>query len=255
LAAFNIHCLRSTTNWTDQKQNKPPQGDKEFAECHCMRTILSILPFLIITSCNYLPQVDTIQLSPEPLLIQQIKLVDSLGCISFSIPVRYDTTFIWTHYSDCGKPCNKIKYRFQPKSLIITKESGFVWTGEPKDSIERFTIIHSAYIPFHDNTDSSSIFQYHHHKKQDILTDPDTYKIKSDTLEKIGDRYYSIIVIDLYDSLKNQYSKKLLATTTIKSNFVDFNYELLTKRNDSLTNNFINNSKYYLRTIRISNGM
>lgn len=82
-----------------------------------------------------------------------------------------------------------------------------------------------------------------------------TYDLMMGMFQKIGDRHYSIIVIDLYDTLKNQYSKKLLASTTIKSNIVDFKYELLTKRNDSLTKNFINNSKYYLRTIRISNGM
>jgi hypothetical protein len=220
-----------------------------------MKIILSIISCSIITSCNYYSQADTIQLPPEKSSIEVIKLVDSLGSISFEIPVRYDTTFIWTLYSDCGKSCDEIKYRLQPKSLKITQESGFYWKGEPKDSIERFTIAHSAYFPFHDNIDSSLIFQYHLAKKHDIVNDPGTYKIKSDTVEKIGDRYYSIIVIDLYDTLKNQYSKKLLASTTIKSNIIDFNYELLTKRNDSLTNNFINNSKYYLRTIRISNGM
>jgi len=182
-------------------------------------------------------------------------LVAALMGHPFSIPICYDTTFIWTHYSDCGKPCDEIKYRLQPKGLKITQESGFYWKGEPKDSIERFTIVHSSYFPFHDNIDSSSIFQQHHAKKQNIVNDPDTYKIQSDTVEKIGDRYYSIIVIDLYDTLKNKYSKKLLASTTIKGNIVDFRYELLTKRNDSLTNNFINNSKYYLRTIRINNGI
>lgn len=220
-----------------------------------MKTILPVISFWIITSCNYYYQGDTIHLPPEKSSIKVIKLVDSLGSITFSIPIRYDTTFIWTQYSDCGKPCDKIKYRLQPKSLKITRESGFYWKGEPKDSIERFTIVHSGYFPFHDNTDSSSIFQLHLVKKQSIVNDPDTYKIRSDTVEKIGDRYYSIIVIDLYDTLKNQYSKKLLASTTIKGNIVDFRYELLTKRKDSLANNFINNSKYYLRTLRISNGM
>ncbi|OQP39962.1 hypothetical protein A4H97_17245 [Niastella yeongjuensis] len=220
-----------------------------------MKTILFIISFSIIASCNYYSQADTNQLPPEKSSIKVIKLVDSLGSITFSIPSRYDTTFIWTHYSDCGKPCDEIKYRLQPKSLKIFQESGFYWRGEPKDSVERFTIVHSGYFPFYNNTDSNSIFQQHFAKKQNTISDPDTYKIKSDTVEKIGDRYFSIIVIDLYDTLKNQYSKKLLASTTIKGNIVDFKYELLTKRNDSLNKNFITNSKYYLRTIRISNGM
>ena len=78
--------------------------------------------------------------------------------------------------------------------------------------------------------------------------------IKSDTIEKIGDRYFSIIVIDKFDSAKAEYSKKLLSTTTIKTGTIDFNFELATRQKDSLTDNFINDAKYYLRTIRVSNG-
>lgn len=80
-------------------------------------------------------------------------------------------------------------------------------------------------------------------------------KLVSDSVEKIGERYFSVITVSLYDTIKRQYSKKLWASTTIKSNLIDFKFELLTKEKDSLKDNFIENAKYYLRTARLSKGM
>jgi len=40
--------------------------------------------------------------------------------------------------------------------------------------------------------------------------------LTSETIEKIGDRYFSIIVIDKYDTASAEFSKKLLSTTTIE---------------------------------------
>ncbi|MEY2917019.1 MAG: hypothetical protein RIS73_733, partial [Bacteroidota bacterium] len=74
------------------------------------------------------------------------------------------------------------------------------------------------------------------------------------TVEKIGDRLFSVFVIDLFDTTKSQYSKKMLAMTTIKSNIISFDFELLTKQNGLATDNFLSNAKYYLRSIRTSNG-
>ena len=219
-----------------------------------MKTLLSIISLFLLAACNDSSKVDTIQLPPETSKVIITKLIDSLGNVTVSLPIRYDTSFSWTNHSDCGKPCDKIEYRSQPKGLRITKESGWIWLGEPQDSIERFTIIHSGYFPFHDNDDTSFIFKFHQHQKANIVQSPDTYKIKSDTVEKIGDRYFSIIAIDLYDTTKSQFSKKLLAATTIKSNIISFNFELLTKEKSTATDKFIDNSKYYLRTLRLSNG-
>ncbi|CAN5676599.1 hypothetical protein BH11BAC3_BH11BAC3_30500 [soil metagenome] len=219
-----------------------------------MKNLLSIISILFFAAFNESSKVDTIQLPPENSKLVIIKLADSLGNVTMSLPIRYDTSFTWTHYSDCGKPCEKIKYRSQPKTLPITKESGWLWSGEPKDSIERFTIVHSGYFPFHDNDDTSFIFKVHEHRKADIIQSPDTYKIKSDTVEKIGNRYFSIITVDLYDTANRQFSKKLLAATSIRGNGIEFKFELLTKRKDSMTQKFMDNSIYFLRTIRLSNG-
>ena len=217
-----------------------------------MRYLLIILS-IFFTACNYTATEDTINAQPATDSLVEVKLVDSLGSVTLTIPKRYDTLFSWTQQSDCGKPCNKIKYRFQPRSLRITKESGFLWLGEPKDSIDRFTISHSGYFPFHEKADSILIFTYHHHEILNIVQHPDTYKIKKDTVEKIGDRYFSIITIDLYDTAKSQFSKKLLAATSIKSNLLYFTFELLTREKNEITDNFIQTSLDLLRTVRISN--
>ena len=217
-----------------------------------MRNIL-IFSFLFISACNYLSKEKT---PPEKSKTEKINLTDGLGSVSVLLPVRYDTTFTWIHYSDCGQPCEKRKYRFQPKDLPVNPETGYFYKI-PNDSIEQFTIVHNPYIPVNDsdNTDDHDfIYSFHDHKKYEVTHNPTLRIIAADTIEKIGDRYFSIIVIDKYDSAKKQYSKKLLSTTTIRRGTIDFNFELLTKRNDSLTKKFIDNAKYYLRTIRIKAG-
>jgi hypothetical protein len=212
-----------------------------------MRRCLILSVFLL--ACNYIAKDAT----PEPSNIKVINLQNGLGIVSISLPVRYDTTFTWIHYSDCGRPCEKRKYRVQPKALPIFRENGY----RPKllnDSIEQFTIVHNPYIPPGDidNPDNQQFISlFHDHKKYDITHNPDIREIRSDTIEKIGDRYFSIIVVDKYDTAKAQYSKKLLSTTTIRKGTIDFNFELLTKQSSLATENFIDNAKYYLRTIRI----
>src|SRR6185369_9976850 len=150
----------------------------------------------------------------------QVRLIDSLGVITLSIPNRYDTNFSWTHYSDCGKPCNYQKYRFQPTSFLIFKESGFIWK-QPKGFVDRLTISHSGYFPFHDG-DSTSIFTGHNHFLEMVKTDPIYPPIIFDTIQKINDRYFSIIAMERSDSLQ---ARTVLATTTIKNNYIDFDYE------------------------------
>lgn len=189
----------------------------------------------------------------EPLKTQVVKLERGLGTVTITLPVRYDTTFTWVHYSDCGAPCEKRKYRFQPKSLPVNAENGYFYKTL-NDSVEQLTIVHNPYIAAEDSdkTDNKDfITSFHDHKKFYIVIDPKLRVIKSDTIEKINDRYFSIIVIDKYDSAKKEYSKKLLSTTTIRRGTIDFDFELQRKQDDSLTHNFIKNSEYYLRTIRI----
>lgn len=181
----------------------------------------------------------------------QMQLIDSLGMITFSVPIKYDTSFSWVHYSDCGKPCDEQKYRFQPKTLPMFKESGWIW-DEAKDSVERFTISHTMYIPFREG-DTAKNFGRHSHLKEQLLSNPDMPSIVFDTIQRINDRYYSVIAMEKTDSSKIRAT--VLAITTIKGNEIKFQYELLTTPNDSTNKDFIKNSMELLKTIRISNGI
>lgn len=215
-----------------------------------MNRLLLIISVVLFTGCNDVVNDGNGYQLPANSKVVDLQLIDSLGKISFSIPLTYDTSFSWIHQSDCGKPCDKQKYRFQSKKNSVIKETGFLWP-EVKDSVESFTIIHSMDFPFRDGDTSKRIIRYEKLKEQ-IKSDPLNAPVILDTIEKINDRYFFIIAMERSGVL--QY-KKVIAITTIKNNEIQFQYELLTKRNDSLAKKFINNSLNLLKTIRISKGI
>jgi len=181
-----------------------------------------------------------------------IALLDSLGTAFFYIPVRFDTSFRWTNISDCGKPCNHEQYRYQPKTLPIFKESGFYYEI-PDIAISQFTIIHSGYFPFRDG-DTSKIFDRNEHFKSRLSSDPYNGTISSNTVEKIGDRYYSIVYMQGFDKKRQKHFAKVAALTTIKSNEIEFHYDIRTSDTINVKE-FNSNSLRFIRTIRMSNGI
>jgi hypothetical protein len=206
------------------------------------------IAFLLFAACKQVPvKVGTLPI-PNNSRIVHVKLIDTLGTVALAVPARYDTFFSWIDYSDCGKPCDEQKYRFQPKNLRITKETGWFWLGEPKDSVERFTISHSGYFPFHNGDTAKNLIQ-HNYLKAELKSDPSNPPIVFDTIEKINDRYYSIIAMEKTDTVQ---SKKVLAATTIRGNLIKFQYDLLTKKDDSIERNFLKNSIDLIRTIHIT---
>ena len=209
------------------------------------------MALLLFASCKEVTVKEGVLLVPGNSKIVQVKLIDTLGILTLSVPVRYDTFFSWIDHSDCGKPCDQQKYRYQPKSLRITKESGFVWLGEPKNSVERFTISHSGDFPFHDGDTAKDLVRHEHIRSQ-LTSDPANPPIIFDTIEKINDRYYSIFAMQRSDTVSR---KKVLAVTTIKGNSIRFQYDLLTNKADSVGRDFIKNSIELIRTIRIDNGI
>src|SRR6185312_4147553 len=112
------------------------------------------------------------------------------------------------------------------------------WLGEPKDSVDRFTISHSGDFSFH-KVDTAKDFVRHEHLKSQLASDPSNPSIIFDTIEKINDRYYSIFAMQRSDTNR---CEKVLAVTTIKGNLIRFQYDLLTKKTDSVGTNFIKNS-------------
>lgn len=211
-------------------------------------TIQIAISLFLIVACNA-PTVN--EQRTESSRSVQIKLVDSLGQVTLSVPDRYDTVLFWVNHSDCGKPCDEQEYRCQPKTLAITKESGFFWRGEPKDSVDRFTISHPSYIRYR-SEDTAMDSLRHKYLKLQIVNNSDNPVIVYDTTEKIGDRYFSIFVMQRSDTIHNI---RVLAVTTIKGNEVKFRYDLLSKKDGLTEKSFIKNSLDLIHTIRISKGM
>lgn len=195
---------------------------------------------------------DTTATVPKDSKIATTILRDSLGSVSFSIPARFDTSFTWTNHSDCGKPCDREEYRFQPKTLPVFKESGFYY-DIPDISVDQLTIIHSGYFPFH-NGDTSKNFARHEKFNGRLLSKSNNGKLVSDTIEKIYDRYFSIVCMIGFDTTKQKHFAKLAALTTIKGNEIEFHYDI--KRKDTINEKqFFDNATQFIRTIRISNGI
>ena len=139
-----------------------------------------------------------------------------------------------------------------PTSITTHNKGNWVlWLGEPKDSIDRFTISHSRFTAFHDG-DTSLILGRHNSLKNQLLSNPENPPIIFDTTQKINDRYYSIMAMGKSNGLKQL---TLIAVTTIMSNEIKFKFELLTAKGDSITNSFIRNSMDALKTIRIEKGI
>jgi hypothetical protein len=182
-----------------------------------------------------------------------IKLVDSLGYIRMSTPGNTDTFFSWIRLNDCGKPCEEGKYRFQSKRFPIFKESGFYWTGEPTDSVNQLTISHQRADKVMKNNDSFALYMFGDYK-QNLKYDPDAGKVISDTVQKIGDRYFCIFNIANVDKKRGVLIRRVLAYTSIAGYPVKFKYELLTRNQDSLSGGFFDHSIKNLQTVRIKDG-
>ena len=218
-----------------------------------MRHLTKLIAIIFLTSCFDKPQKETIKTLPENLWFATTTLRDSLGTVSFAVPANFDTSFTWTNYSDCGKPCNQEQYRYQPRTLPIFKESGFCYVI-PDIPINQFTIIHSGYFLFHDGIGTTRIFGRHKSFVSRLLSDSYNGTIDWDTIEKINDRYFSVVYIHGFDKIKRQHFAKLAAVTTIKSNEIELKYDIRTKDTINLKS-FYQSSIQFLRTVRMSNGI
>jgi len=200
---------------------------------------MKFLPFIIslvwVTSCKQNNPITIAESDAVTLL-----LIDTLGSIFMSKPDQSDTFFTWIRRNDCGKTCEEGKYRFQPKNLPIFKESGFFWTGQPEDSVNQLTISHSRPYRLGHNNDSFAIKQYAR-LKENLESDPETANIISDTIQKIGDRYFGIFQIADIDKRKGVLIRRLIGITAVSGVTLQFRYDLLTKKRDSVLKHFFDN--------------
>ena len=216
-----------------------------------MRHLLTFIAVILLVSCKDKSHTDKASTVPENSIAITTNLRDSLGKVSFSIPAHFDTSFTWTNRSDCGKPCDHEQYRFQSKSFPIFKESGFYY-DIPDISTDQFTIIHSGYFPFHNKIDTSKDFARHENFKSRLLSDPYNGDSFFDTIEKVDDRYYSIVYMSRFDSARQKHFAKVAALTTIKGNEIEFHYDL--KKKDTIDKKkFFDNATLFIRTIRMRN--
>lgn len=184
------------------------------------------------------------------------ELPKTFGKISISLPYHYDTVFHWVDYSDCPS-CHRIKYRAQPKSFPILKETGFISVEEPQDSIETFTIKHSLYLENLRIDDSISIINLHRNLKRnhdlwrEICTE--CSQIKLETITEINIHTFSVFGLQGYNSKQCRWIKLLIAQTIRHGNLLEFRFEIAYKRDNQRTNDFFQNSMSYLKSIRFEN--
>jgi hypothetical protein len=213
---------------------------------------LIIIIILFLAACNDITTQPVVTVKPLNSKYTTITLKDTLGDITITVPNRYDTFLVWTHQSDCSS-CGNEKYRFQPKSLPIFMESGWLWEDR-KDSIDQFTVEHPQYIVINDSLPKDAIKMLHARMLNESKSDPIMYKDKVhlDTIQNINGKMFSIITSTHYDDSTRLYYEAVWGTTFIKGNTVKFKFDLLTNKKDSITDNFIQNSKELLYHIKIN---
>jgi len=204
---------------------------------------IKILILFFFTACN---NTSLKPIANKPLNSKEITipLKDTLGNIVLTIPTRYDTLLIWTHFTDYSGG-HLEKYRLQPKKLPIYEESGWI-SGSLSDSVDQITIEHYKHLRIPDTSDTF-LRKAHTNSLTAAKLDATMYKVTFDTLQKINNKLFSIIASENYDTLKKVYSKQLRAATILKGNILRLTYSLLTKVKDSITDNFIPNSEKLLQ--------
>ncbi|NML40262.1 hypothetical protein HHL17_23885 [Chitinophaga sp. G-6-1-13] len=212
-----------------------------------MKYLLPFVALFLLAACDETKKDEPL---PPHAKMVQLQLADSLGIITMAVPERYDTSFSWIHYTDCGDPCADRKYRFQPKGLRIFQESGFYTKISLTDTIDKFTIKHPLVIRHYRETDTSINAHISYLREQKIVIKKMgiSDKLVFDTIQKINDRYYTITVLNYSDS---QQRKEVSAFTIISEAPVEFKYELLSAKKDSITDNFIPEALSLIKTIRI----
>ncbi|PSL24516.1 hypothetical protein [Chitinophaga ginsengisoli] len=224
-----------------------------------MRYILVII-FLFCAGCRY-SRVKMPEFRPAHSKKIAIKLKDTLGVMTMYIPERFDTGFAWLHYSDCW-PCNEMKCRFQPKSIPIKMEQGYLWT-HPTDSVDQLTIIYQPYDRLYDRPlrkgghfDTTGMYEknsLYRDERENIKFWPPALKcILLDTTYKIYDRPLYVFGTCEYDPGTKRYTYLLKAETFARISQIKFECKMITDKQDSISTHFINDAADFLRTIRFS---
>lgn len=218
-----------------------------------MNRLLIFLAFLILTfSCHQKVERHKVQ---QGFKLFSFELVDSLGIVDMQIPTYCDTFLNWLDHSDCTC-CEYYKYRFQPKTYPINLESGFIYIDpDLKDSINTITFKHSACLYNHFKIDTLSYLKFDSFHQQRKMQDFQYLKdagLIFDSVFIINSQYYSVFFFDRYDSINKRFIKELKAKTNFNNSWIEINYKLVTKKNDSINNYFFELSKTSLKSIKLA---
>ena len=179
-----------------------------------------------------------------------VGLRNGLGVATIVVPAKYDTLIQWTSISDCHS-CGFEKYRIQIKSNPIRLERGFIWNGDPIDSVDDITISHPIDIyPVDTNTQIS--LTDHKLIVHEYNMDPKYHPILNDTILKIGSRIYSISYSNNYDSSNCLFRKALISATRFRGEDIYIVFRSWSKK--PVSEEYFNNCFDILRTVEFANG-
>ena len=202
--------------------------------------------FFLISSCN---QKDNIIPHTPNTKTWSITLDNNLGKISIILPVRLDTFFKWTQYSDCGDACAKVDYRIQSSHFPIFKETGFSYKT-PKDSIDQFSICHSklsAPWPF---SDSILVRNYKRALKSEQYDNSSGFLI--DTLISNNGLLFAVVGYNGFDKKTSTILHFVGAATSIKGNIVEFYFEFRNKDDINLYKDFLKSAFESIKSINVT---
>jgi hypothetical protein len=215
-----------------------------------MRIILLMSTFIAVVSCHPVVSLPDNIIPPANSRKVFVKLLDSMGTFTMYVPERYDTAFGWRDPSDCTT-CARMKYRLQPCSLPIEMEGGFFW--KPRmDSVDRLTLTYSPFFE-REKSDSTWITMTHKYQleKYDLRGLP-RKELILDTLCQIYDRPFSITATTFYHDKPGQYWQQVTAITSVRMKDVEFKFERVTDKNDSITQHFAQDVMNLLQTVRFA---
>ncbi|NIG54908.1 hypothetical protein [Chitinophaga sp. Cy-1792] len=216
-----------------------------------MKYIILSLGILLLYACNEPPKPEVI-LQPPHTRTMDIQLKDTcLGLLTMAIPERYDTSFSWTDFSDCYS-CGFEKYRLQPATLPIDKESGFIYFHQQADSVDNITIAYSPITKFDhpSRPDSATIVRHHKEFIRNLRQSckEEGLEMPVDTMLLVNHRLISVVIY-MPEERKGVRCDKIEAYVNMAGYGASITYNLKSKPSDTLHEHFVDRTMCLIKTI------
>jgi hypothetical protein len=204
-----------------------------------MRVVLYLFIVLLFCAC----------LAPEKHRpTTTLVLKDNRGTIKMDLPPSWDTAFQWTHYSDCGLPCARVRYRFQRKAFPIALEDGWLYLKFPLDSVEQLTIIQEAEKQVTKDT-VAAIRQFRENIRKSFLMDNHHAHFVIDTIMQVG--RHLIPVVGVFNEINHLQICNINALAILKRDGVIFEFKLLAKEQKKGEEHFLAEVMNVIRSVEL----